>query len=87
MKTTSKRALPSTSMRRLAKGAVPLAVALAALGGAAGCGTVAPYERGKLAHPTMTASDTAGFGEEHLRAITEGATGGNGGTGSGCGCN
>jgi len=52
-----------------------------------GCAPVAPYERGKLAHPTMAAGDLAGFGESHLRAITEGATGGNGGTGSGCGCN
>ncbi|MDI3284619.1 DUF4266 domain-containing protein [Polyangium sp. 15x6] len=52
-----------------------------------GCAPVAPYERGKLAHPTMTAADMAGFGEGHLRAITEGAVGGSGGTGSGCGCN
>ena len=52
-----------------------------------GCSAVAPYERGKLAHPTMTASDMTGFGEAHLRAISEGATGGSGGTGSGCGCN
>ncbi len=52
-----------------------------------GCVTVAPYERGKLAHPTMSAGDVTGFGEAHLRAIHEGATGGNGGTGSGCGCN
>lgn len=55
--------------------------------GGAGCTPVAPYERGKLAHPTMTAGDMAGFGESHLRAITEGAIGGSGGTGSGCGCN
>jgi len=52
-----------------------------------GCAPVAPYERGKLAHPTMTAADMSGFGESHLRAITEGAVGGSGGTGSGCGCN
>ena len=52
-----------------------------------GCSTVAPYERGKLAHPTMSAADMTGFGEAHLRAISEGATGGSGGTGSGCGCN
>ena len=58
-----------------------------ALSASAGCATVAPYERGKLAHPTMVASDMAGFGESHLRAISEGATGGSGGTGSGCGCN
>ncbi|MBK8258315.1 MAG: DUF4266 domain-containing protein [Polyangiaceae bacterium] len=54
---------------------------------ATGCGTVQPYERGKLAHPTMAAGDMTGFGESHLRAISEGAIGGSGGTGSGCGCN
>jgi hypothetical protein len=62
-------------------------VAAAALATATGCTTVAPYERGKLAHPTMVSSDMTGFGESHLRAIHEGAAGGNGGTGSGCGCN
>ena len=58
-----------------------------ALGASTGCTTVAPFERGKLAPPTMGASDMTGFGEAHVRAIHEGATGGNGGTGSGCGCN
>jgi len=62
-------------------------VAAAALSASTGCTTVAPYERGKLAHPTMAAADMTGFGEAHLRAIHEGATGGSGGTGSGCGCN
>ncbi|APR86713.1 hypothetical protein A7982_12062 [Minicystis rosea] len=52
-----------------------------------GCATVAPYERGKLAHPTMVAGDMSGFAEAHVRAIHEGAVGGSGGTGSGCGCN
>ena len=77
-----------TSENRSLAGRVSLAVAMAVvLAAATGCTTVAPYERGKLAHPTMVASDMAGFGESHLRAIHEGATGGNGGTGSGCGCN
>ncbi len=53
----------------------------------AGCAQVAPYERAKLAHPTMAANDLAGPGEEHLRAVTEGAIGGSTGAGSGCGCN
>lgn len=66
---------------------VTLAIMTLGLGVATGCATVAPYERQKLAHPTMTAADTTGFGEAHLRAISEGATGGSGGTGSGCGCN
>ena len=68
---------------------------LAALAGATGCAEVKPYERAKLAHPTMVAGDMAGgnfnvkrvTGESHLRAISEGAIGGSGGTGSGCGCN
>ena len=69
-------------LRTLAVGAV-----LAASAASTGCATVAPYERGKLAHPTMVAGDITGFGEAHVRAIHEGATGGSGGTGSGCGCN
>jgi hypothetical protein len=52
-----------------------------------GCATVAPHERAKLAHPTMSAADLAGPGEEHLRAVQEGAIGGSTGAGSGCGCN
>ena len=60
---------------------------LAALAASTGCANVKPYERAKLAHPTMVAGDMAGMGESHLRAISEGAIGGSGGTGSGCGCN
>ena len=54
---------------------------------AAGCTPVKAYERAKLAHPTMSAADLAGPGENHLRAVTEGAIGGSTGAGSGCGCN
>lgn len=60
---------------------------LASLAVATGCAEVKPYERAKLAHPTMAAADMASMGESHLRAISEGAIGGSGGTGSGCGCN
>jgi hypothetical protein len=60
---------------------------LAISAAAGGCATVAPYERGKLAHPTMTAVDLASSGAMHLREINEGATGGSAGAGSGCGCN
>ncbi len=67
--------------------AVAVIVAAVALCAATGCSAVAPYERGKLAHPTMAAVDSGSAGEEHLRAISEGAIGGSGGTGSGCGCN
>jgi hypothetical protein len=57
------------------------------LGLGAGCSAVAPYERGKLAHPTMAAADNVSFGEAHVRAIHEGAIGGSAGAVSGCGCN
>ena len=83
---TVKSSSPSTS-RSFSGRLLVAALMLVALGAATGCGTVAPYERGKLAHPTMAAADATGFGESHLRAISEGATGGSGGTGSGCGCN
>lgn len=72
--------------RRLARAMVVMVVAAFA-GAVSGCAPVAPYERGKLAHPTMTAGALSTMGEEHLHAISEGATGGSGGTGSGCGCN
>jgi hypothetical protein len=52
-----------------------------------GCTHVAPYERGKLAGPTMTTSDLAGAGEEHVRYVQEGAVGGGTSAGGGCGCN
>ena len=53
----------------------------------AGCVTVAPYERGALAHPTMVAEDISSGIDEHVRAVSEGASGGLGGGGGGCGCN
>ena len=52
-----------------------------------GCARVMPYERGRLAHPTMTTADLAGVAESHARAIQEGATGGGFEVGGGCGCN
>jgi hypothetical protein len=52
-----------------------------------GCVRVAPYERGTLAHPSMTADDMSSGIDEHVRAVSEGATGGFGGGGGGCGCN
>ncbi len=75
------------TIKKIAGHVVALSVMVIGLCAATGCGTVQPYERGKLAHPTMSAGDMAGFGEAHLRAISEGAIGGSGGTGSGCGCN
>lgn len=52
-----------------------------------GCVKVAPYERGVLAHPTMTSDDMSMGLDAHVRAVSEGATGGLGGGGGGCGCN
>lgn len=53
----------------------------------AACANVAPYERGKLAHPSMTTSDIVSPSEEHVRAVQEGAVGGGAAAGGGCGCN
>lgn len=55
----------------------------------AGCVSVAPYEREDLTSPGM---DGAREGREmefraHVHDSREGATGGNGSTGGGCGCN
>lgn len=52
-----------------------------------GCATVAPYERGILALPTMAPEDVSTGFDEHVRAVSEGSTGGFGGGGGGCGCN
>ena len=53
----------------------------------AACAHVAPYERGSLAKPSMSASDLASSSESHVRAVQEGAIGGGGSAGGGCGCN
>lgn len=58
-----------------------------ALTGLSGCVSVASYEHGTLAHPTMSPADMATGFDEHVRAVSEGATGGFGGGGGGCGCN
>ena len=52
-----------------------------------GCVKVAPYERGMLAHPTMTPDEIAIGLDGHVRSVSEGAAGGLGGGGGGCGCN
>lgn len=54
---------------------------------ATACVHVKPYERAKLAHPTMAAGSMSGPGEEHMYGVHEGATGGSDGAESGCGCN
>ncbi len=64
---------------------IVLASVLAALTTA--CAHIAPYERGKLAHPMMTADDLQGPAAAHVLAVHEGATGGGSLSESGCGCN
>jgi len=63
-------------------------VAAVALSSTWGCVHVAPYERGTLAHPTMSADDpyTTPLAN-HVQDVSEGATGGLSGGGGGCGCN
>ncbi|WP_394822903.1 DUF4266 domain-containing protein [Pendulispora albinea] len=52
-----------------------------------GCAKVMPYQRGTLAHPTMTTEDMGSPIDAHVRDVSEGAKGGLGGGGGGCGCN
>ena len=51
------------------------------------CTHVPPFQRGRLAHPTMLLEETAGPGEAHVYAIHEGAVGGGAAVEGGCGCN
>ena len=84
----------AASRKRLAGAVVPTAVTpylgvVAAIGLAAvGCAHVAPYERGNLARPSMSAEDpfTTPLAA-HVQDVSEGATGGLSGGGGGCGCN
>lgn len=55
--------------------------------GSAACTHVAPYERGRLAHPTMAPTPEEEPAVDHVHAVHEGATGGGTLVGSGCGCN
>jgi hypothetical protein len=54
---------------------------------ASGCVKVPSYDRGVLAHPTMTSEEISIGIDAHVRAVSEGATGGLSGGGGGCGCN
>ncbi len=62
-------------------------IAAIALVSATGCVHVAPYERGTLAHPMMTGDDISSGMDGHVRAVSEGGSGGLTGGGGGCGCN
>ena len=54
---------------------------------ATGCVKVAPYQRGTLAHPSMTTEDLSTAIDGHVRGVSEGAAGGLSAGGGGCGCN
>jgi hypothetical protein len=57
-----------------------------ALFGLAGCTHVAPYDRARLAHPSMTDNYESAM-SAHVRGVREGAAGGGSVAESGCGCN
>jgi hypothetical protein len=63
-----------------------LFVATAAVSLLGGCADVAPWQRAKLAHPTMAETEESP-GRSHLLAVREGASGGTDSAHSGCGCN
>ncbi len=63
---------------------VVLAVLMAGILGA--CQHVSPYQRARLAHPSMT-EDFSSPGAGHMTAIHEGSVGGGGAGEAGCGCN
>ncbi len=79
----------TTSRHHRALAAALRLLALAALLWGAGCATVAPYERERLARPDMELgrNGDAEAGQEHAEAYREGSSGGMGSSGGGCGCN
>jgi hypothetical protein len=54
-----------------------------------GCATILPYERERLAQRDMqlASSPEMSLAEGHATEVREGAVGGLGGAGGGCGCN
>lgn len=54
---------------------------------ASACTPIKPYERGLLAHPSMSGNRLSGPGVSHMQAVHEGAMGGAIGAEGGCGCN
>lgn len=65
--------------------AVALSIVLAAF--ATACTHVAPYERGRLAQPTMDLASGDTATAEHVHAVHEGAAGSASPASGGCGCN
>jgi hypothetical protein len=78
----------SVNVRARAGWTLRLAALALLLSATGGCVHVAPYERGTLAHPTMSSDDpyTTALAE-HVEDVSEGANGGFTGGGGGCGCN
>lgn len=66
---------------------IGMSLVAAASASLVGCTHVRPWERGKLAHPTMVGPGVPGPAEGHVYAVHEGAVGGGAGVESGCGCN
>lgn len=66
---------------------VVASVVLAGLVG--GCATISPYERERLSRPDMALGSSPELmqAEGHATEVREGAMGGLGGAGGGCGCN
>jgi hypothetical protein len=54
---------------------------------AGACADVAPYQRGRLAHPTMKPNEGSSVGRAHVQSVQEGASGGVDQVSGGCGCN
>jgi hypothetical protein len=80
--------VPSISSRRIAgrAGRLTLILTLAAIGGA--CATVQPWQRARLADACMTfeANSAVTAYAAHWQEAREGAAGGAGVQGGGCGC-
>jgi len=54
-----------------------------------GCATILPFERERLSRPDMSMASSPELmqAEGHATEVREGAMGGLGGAGGGCGCN
>jgi hypothetical protein len=74
-------------MKRVVRAGLVCLLAAAA-GAAAGCATVQPWERGKLANPCMVfdANGQLVAFDNHWQESREGSAGGFGMQGGGCGC-
>ena len=69
--------------------ALAIALIIGTSGGTSGCAVVRAHERGHLAKRAMTSDREPGEARfmEHERGAREGADGGTGQPGGGCGCN